>query len=240
MKKGNEPLAQTRPTRDNNEKIPNANNTLALNGSYTQVQENNSSFDTRKDLEILSKNIGNISVIGNMRHNSENHNSSQLEMDDMLLKMMMDDGTHIGAGLNNFRKSLPPQHPNGLDLGGNNHAGGTKSYTNMYKADRGERASSLTRNSVGSEESEAAKNKKVLQENTSLYNNNKGSNLHSNDKEENRYDSRQDNKIPPSQFKYKTSGSYKELEQKQHQHQLSQTGLHNPRPGTVEPSSHKE
>jgi len=79
-----------------NDKI---NNTLALNASYLQA-ENNLSFDLKGDIEALSKNIGNISMINNSKINDPNANVSQLEMDDLILKMMLEDPGN--------KKGLPP------------------------------------------------------------------------------------------------------------------------------------
>ncbi len=67
--------------------------------SYLQA-ENNTSFDLKGDIEALSKNIGNISMINNSKIHDPNANVSQLEMDDLILKMMLEDGAN--------KKGLPP------------------------------------------------------------------------------------------------------------------------------------
>ena len=64
-----------------------ANNSIALNLSIHQNCD--TSFDLKGDIEALSKNIGNISMINNSKV-ADNANVSQLEMDDLILKMMLD------------------------------------------------------------------------------------------------------------------------------------------------------
>jgi hypothetical protein len=84
------------PPRD----LDKANNTLTLNASYAQGLENNNSFDGKGDIEILSKNIGNISMINNSKiYEGNANNVSQLEMDDLILKLMFED---------NKKATLPP------------------------------------------------------------------------------------------------------------------------------------
>lgn len=84
------------PPRD----LEKANNTLTLNASYAQGLENNNSFDGKGDIEILSKNIGNISMINNSKiYEGNANNVSQLEMDDLILKLMFED---------NKKAPLPP------------------------------------------------------------------------------------------------------------------------------------
>lgn len=196
------------------------NSTLALNASYAQPH-NNTSFDNKNELDILSKNIGNISMIGNLKPTGEAAvNASQLEIDDILLKMMLDDGGNPG-GVNNFRKSLPPQHPNGLDLGsGGQGLAATKNYSSgSYKPER---------NSVGGSTTATAQNddvlshKKSVQENTNLgYG---GSHVHSSDKTEERYGSRNGRAThQPNYYSSKTLNFSKTLDQKplyqrQHSH----------------------
>ena len=68
-----------------NEKV---NSSLALNLS-TIHQAGDASFDMKGDIETLSKNIGNISMINNSKI-IDNQNVSQLEMDDLILKMMLE------------------------------------------------------------------------------------------------------------------------------------------------------
>ena len=64
-----------------------ANSTLAFNLSMQQSAE--MSFDMKGDLETLSKNIGNISTINNSKL-VDTHNVSQLEMDDIILRSMLE------------------------------------------------------------------------------------------------------------------------------------------------------
>ena len=71
-----------RPSR--NEKV---NSSLALNFSIHQTGD--ASFDMKGDIESLSKNIGNISMINNSKF-IDNPNVSQIEMDDLILKMMLE------------------------------------------------------------------------------------------------------------------------------------------------------
>lgn len=61
---------------------------MALNLSIHQNCD--TSFDMRGDIEALSKNIGNISMINNSRMIDNNPNVSQIEMDDFILKMMLE------------------------------------------------------------------------------------------------------------------------------------------------------
>lgn len=79
------------------------NNTLFLNASanYQSVNIDNSSinningsFDTKNDLEYLSKKLGNVSFIQNNGNNKPNTNneSNQMEMEDILMKMAVDEG----------------------------------------------------------------------------------------------------------------------------------------------------
>ena len=74
---------QRHPSR--NEKV---NSSFALNLS-TIHQTGDASFDLKGDIEALSKNIGNISMINNSKF-IDNQNVSQLEMDDFILKMMLE------------------------------------------------------------------------------------------------------------------------------------------------------
>lgn len=158
---GSESAAHAGQNRDYGDR-PNVNSTLALNGSYAQVPEHNASFENRRDLEILSKNIGNISVIGNIKPSGDNNpNASQLEMDDLLLKMMLEDGTNLG-GQNNFRKSLPPQHPNGPDLGGTGQSLASKVMNNTYKAERsGSYTGGNTKKEISSQYNTAAERDQI-------------------------------------------------------------------------------
>lgn len=203
---------QANPAKDNADKM---NSTLALNASYTQAH-NNTSFDHKNDLDILSKNIGNISMIGNLKPTGEAAvNASQLEIDDILLKMMLDDGGNPG-GVNNFRKSLPPQHPNGLDLGsGGQGLAATKNYSSgstgvtggSYKPER---------NSVGgsTQNDDLLSQKKSVQESTEL--NYRGSHhAHSSDKTEERYGSKNGRAThQPNYYSSKTLNFSKTLDQK--------------------------
>ena len=184
-----------------------------MNVSYAQPAEHNTSFENKKDIEILSKNIGNISVIGNHRQSGDgNANVSQLEMDDLLLKMMLEDGANPGNP-NHFRKNLPPQHPNGLDFTGS-QGFGTKSHSNMNKPERV--AQPVPRGTVGGE-LENTKNKKALQESTNLHNVGRYSvDAHKDEREEHRHDFRQENEAHYQ--KSRNSYSYKHLEQKQQHH----------------------
>lgn len=68
----------------NNDKV---NSTLAFNLSMHQSAE--MSFDMKGDLEALSKNIGNISTINNSKL-VDTQNVSQMEMDDIILKSMLE------------------------------------------------------------------------------------------------------------------------------------------------------
>jgi len=202
---GNESSSHNVHGRDHHEKSSNVNNTLALNGSYSQVPENNNSFENKKELEILSKNIGNISVIGNHRVSGDVNaaNMSQLEMDDLLLKMMLEDGTATGANPNpnQFRKNLPPQHPNGLDLGGQ----GSKNYNNIYKT---EKASQFSQAAPSTDET-----KKSLQESTNQHPGRYSLDAHAHAQKDEREENRKENGTPSNQYhKSKSSSSSKQLE----------------------------
>jgi len=211
--KGSESSSHAAQAKEHNEKNPNVNNTLALNVSYAHAAENNTSFENKKDIEILSKNIGNISVIGNHRQSGDNNaNVSQLEMDDLLLKMMLEDGANQ-QNPNHFRKNLPPQHPNGLDFTG------SKSHSNMNKGERiAQPSNPIPRGSVGGETEN--KNKKALQESTNFNNAGRYSvDAHKDERDENRHDFRQENE---TYHKQRNSYSYKNLDQKsQYQGQSS-------------------
>jgi len=207
LKKGNESSSHNVHGRDHHEKSSNVNNTLALNGSYSQVPENNNSFENKKELEILSKNIGNISVIGNHRVSGDvNANMSQLEMDDLLLKMMLEDGTTGANNTNQFRKNLPPQHPNGLDLGGQ----GSKNYNNIYKT---EKASQFSQAAPSTDET-----KKSLQESTNTHQHQHhpgrySLDAHAHAQKDEREENRKENGTPSNQYhKSKSSSSSKQLE----------------------------
>jgi len=205
LKKGNESSSHNAHGRDHHEKSSNVNNTLALNGSYAQVPENNNSFENKKELEILSKNIGNISVIGNQRASGDvNANMSQLEMDDLLLKMMLEDGTNPAnpnANTNQFRKNLPPQHPNGLDLGGGQ---GSKNYNNIYKTEKASQFSHATPNTD--------ETKKSVQESTNVHQQHPGRYSLDAQKDE-RDENKKENGTPSNQYhKSKSSSSSKQLE----------------------------
>jgi len=204
LKKGNESSSHNAHGRDHHEKSSNVNNTLALNGSYAQVPENNNSFENKKELEILSKNIGNISVIGNQRASGDvNPNMSQLEMDDLLLKMMLEDGTNPAnahANTNQFRKNLPPQHPNGLDLGGGQ---GTKTYNNIYKTEKASQFSHATPNTD--------ETKKSAQESTNVHQHPGRYSLDA--QKDERDENKKENGTPSNQYhKSKSSSSSKQLE----------------------------
>ena len=92
--------AQTKPKEDVGPRI-SINNTLYLNTSsnYQSVNiENgqnvnniNSSFDMKGDIEMLNKKINNISFLNNNKH-SNNNEANQMEMEDILLKMVLEEG----------------------------------------------------------------------------------------------------------------------------------------------------
>ena len=58
-------------------------------------------FDLKNDIDDLSKNIGNISIINNSKIHENLTTNSQMEMDDILLKMMLDDPL-------NKKNAIPP------------------------------------------------------------------------------------------------------------------------------------
>lgn len=79
------------------------NNTLFLNTSANYQSVNidtsginniNGSFDTKNDMEYLSKKLGNVSFTQNNGNNKPNTNneSNQMEMEDILMKMAVDEG----------------------------------------------------------------------------------------------------------------------------------------------------
>lgn len=79
------------------------NNTLFLNTSANYQSVNidtsginniNGSFDTKNEMEYLSKKLGNVSFIQNNGNNKPNTNneSNQMEMEDILMKMAVDEG----------------------------------------------------------------------------------------------------------------------------------------------------
>lgn len=146
-------------------------------------------------------------MIGNHRVSGDvNANMSQLEMDDLLLKMMLEDGTTGANNTNQFRKNLPPQHPNGLDLGGQ----GSKNYNNIYKT---EKASQFSQAAPSTDET-----KKSLQESTNPHQHQHhpgrySLDAHAHAQKDEREENRKENGTPSNQYhKSKSSSSSKQLE----------------------------
>lgn len=152
---------------------------------------------------------------------------SQVEMDDLLLKMILEEGSHPTNTVNsntNMRRSLPPQHPN-IDLA-------NKYHSNLHKAERLSIGGSHSNAEV---EKNQNKEKKVLKENTYLYNsggndthshekeeNRHENNKHENNKHENKYENRHELKhghaTPPKSHKPKQSSVSKNVESKENKH----------------------
>ena len=80
-----------KPETNSHQRIPSRtdklNNSLGLNLSMHQSCD--ISFDMKEGIETLGKNIGNLSMINNSKL-GDNVNMSQLEMDEMILKSMLE------------------------------------------------------------------------------------------------------------------------------------------------------
>jgi len=186
---------QKPPTSKSNLGIPprdldRVNNTLALNNSYAQGLDNNTSFEGKGDLEILSKNIGNISMINNSKIFEPNGtNVSQLEMDDLILKMMLEEAHQ--------KKGLPPtyshphHHNHHIPTEPSTQTKVQSSYDNFNPSNVQKSVSKL---STHLETEPGPSTKKVLGEsNTNVYQN-------KNEYKENKYDS----KFEKAESKYET------------------------------------
>ena len=104
----------------------------------------------RGDIEALSKNIGNISMINNSRH-IDNHNTSHLEMDDILLKMMFDNAERTKNLKDyNISSQATAQNPQ-------------SSYSNPF-------GPNFRKNEPNQMEKRAPEQKKILSENINLQN----------------------------------------------------------------------
>lgn len=103
-----------RPESGNHQRFPSrndkVNSSLALNLSAVH-QNGDTSFDMKGDIDTLSKNIGNISMINNSKI-IDNPNASQLEMDDLILKMMLENPEKA----KNFKEMTLQSNPMGLGL----------------------------------------------------------------------------------------------------------------------------
>lgn len=103
-----------------NQRTDKVNSTLALNLSQ---QQGDSSFDMRGDIEALSKNIGNISTITYSKF-VDTQNASQLEMDDLILKAMLDNPEKAKYGMEERHDCYGGNTSN--NDGHSNNAGHTK------------------------------------------------------------------------------------------------------------------